>query len=184
MYLQPCKNQTWRNISVKSRSALTDIWGRWFKYGMWMIWWKFRFFVKVWRYKMFKTAKLVKSAENGVRIQVRNGEMWKSAKFGLHTTQTDPKSAKIGKSEFSPLFWQREKYKRLRSSASVSNKLTKCYNGNTRCTASRCNLYFSCNIWRICCWLWKWSKCHWYFLALFGTFWNCWALFAKKFGPI
>ena len=36
--------------------------------------------------------------------------------------------------------------------------------------ASRCNSYFSCNIWCICCWLWKWSKCHWYFLALFETF--------------
>ena len=89
-----------------------------------MIWRKFRFFVKVWRYKIFKTAKLVKLANNGVRIQVRNGEMSKSANFELRSTQTDPKSAKIGKSECSPLFWQREKYKGLKSPASY-RKLAK-----------------------------------------------------------
>ena len=47
------------------------------------------------------------------------------------------------------------------------NKLPKNYNFNTRCTAKRCNSYFWCNFGVTCWWVWKLSKFHWYFLALF-----------------
>ena len=47
------------------------------------------------------------------------------------------------------------------------NKLPKNYNFNTRCTAKRCSSYFWCNFLVTCWWVWKLSKFHWYFLAIF-----------------
>ena len=47
------------------------------------------------------------------------------------------------------------------------NELPNNYNFNTRCTASRCNLYWNCNYWVTCWWVWKLSKFHWYILAFF-----------------
>ena len=48
------------------------------------------------------------------------------------------------------------------------NKLPKNYNKNTNCTASRCIWYWNCNFWVTCWWVWKLSKFHWYFLAIFS----------------
>ena len=62
----------------------------------------FRFFcsfVTVWQYNFFEIAFLVETSENEVRIQVRDSEMWKSAKFELRTTKTARKS---GAAEFPP----------------------------------------------------------------------------------
>ena len=47
------------------------------------------------------------------------------------------------------------------------NKLPNNYKKNTNCTAKRCIWYWNCNYWVTCWWVWKLSKFHWYFLAIF-----------------
>ena len=48
------------------------------------------------------------------------------------------------------------------------NKLPNNYTSNMNCIASRCIWYWNCDFWVNCWWVWKLSKFHWYFLAMFS----------------